>query len=106
MQLLQISFQFNFFFKVEVVEISLNQEGSSTSRQLAIIDKNRDLYLRAIRHFGAERVVKLSKFTKQEIPIEISGSRRPVVKVLSSEVRGPGFNAILRLSVVKIADGC
>ena len=43
------------------MEIALNQEGSSNSRQLAIIDKNRDLYLRAIRHFGAERVVKLSK---------------------------------------------
>jgi len=45
---------------VEIVEISLNQEGSSTNRQLTIIDKNRDLYLRAIRHFGAERVVKLT----------------------------------------------
>jgi len=44
----------------EIIEISLNQDGPSTERQLAIIDKNKDLFLRAVRQFGTDRVVKLA----------------------------------------------
>ena len=44
----------------EIVEIALNQCGSSSDRQLAIIDKNKDLFLRTVRQFGSDRVVKLS----------------------------------------------
>ena len=44
------------------MEIALSQCGPTSDRQLAIIDKNRDLYLTPIKHIGpAERLVKLGK---------------------------------------------
>ncbi|KAL3846590.1 hypothetical protein ACJMK2_017565 [Sinanodonta woodiana] len=46
--------------KLEVMEIALDQCGNPADRKLAIIDKNRDLYLTTVRTFGAERkTVKL-----------------------------------------------
>ena len=46
--------------QLEVMEIALSQCGSTNDRQLAIIDKNRDLYLTPIKHIGpAEKLVKL-----------------------------------------------
>ena len=49
-----------FLFQLEVMEISLSQCGQTRDRQLAIIDKNRDLYLTPVKHIGpAERLVKL-----------------------------------------------
>ncbi|XP_039985978.1 intraflagellar transport protein 80 homolog [Xiphias gladius] len=45
--------------KLEVVEIALDQCGPSTERKIAIIDKNRDLYLTSVRHLG--RVPKICK---------------------------------------------
>lgn len=45
---------------LEVMEIALSQCGSTCDRQLAIIDKNRDLYITPIKHIGpAEKLVKL-----------------------------------------------
>lgn len=42
------------------MEIALSQCGQASGRQLAIIDKNRDLYLTPVKHIGpAERLVKL-----------------------------------------------
>ena len=41
--------------QVEVLEIALDQCGPATERKLAIIDKNRDLFLTSVRIFGAER---------------------------------------------------
>ncbi|XP_056296765.1 intraflagellar transport protein 80 homolog isoform X2 [Pseudoliparis swirei] len=40
--------------KLEVVEIALDQCGPSTERKIALIDKNRDLYLTSVRHLGRE----------------------------------------------------
>uniref|UniRef100_A0A8C7YBK8 Intraflagellar transport 80 homolog (Chlamydomonas) n=1 Tax=Oryzias sinensis TaxID=183150 RepID=A0A8C7YBK8_9TELE len=40
--------------KLEVVEIALDQCGPATDRKIALIDKNRDLYLASVRHFGRE----------------------------------------------------
>ena len=50
---------------MEVMEIGLNMCGPASNRQLAIIDKNRDLYLTPIRHFGA--AAKLVKLGKQPV---------------------------------------
>ena len=45
------------------MEISLDQCGTSGERRLAIIDKNRDLYLTSVRVFGQDRkTVKLGKY--------------------------------------------
>ena len=42
------------------MEIALSQCGPASDRQLAIIDKNRDLYLTSVKHIGpAERLFKL-----------------------------------------------
>lgn len=42
------------------MEIALDQCGPSAERRLAIIDKNRDLYLTSVRVFGTDRkTVKL-----------------------------------------------
>ncbi|KAJ8310611.1 hypothetical protein KUTeg_012476 [Tegillarca granosa] len=46
--------------KLEVMEVALDQCGPPTDRKLAIIDKNRDLYLTTVRVFGTER--KITKF--------------------------------------------
>uniref|UniRef100_A0A8C4GIU6 Intraflagellar transport 80 homolog (Chlamydomonas) n=1 Tax=Dicentrarchus labrax TaxID=13489 RepID=A0A8C4GIU6_DICLA len=46
-----------FFFKqkkLEVVEVALDQSGPSNERKIALIDKNRDLYLTSVRHLGRE----------------------------------------------------
>ncbi|XP_026225134.1 intraflagellar transport protein 80 homolog [Anabas testudineus] len=40
--------------KLEVVEIALDQCGPSTERKIALIDKNRDLYLTSVRNLGRE----------------------------------------------------
>ncbi|TMS07418.1 Intraflagellar transport protein 80-like protein [Larimichthys crocea] len=40
--------------KLEVVEVALDQCGPSTERKIALIDKNRDLYLTSARHLGRE----------------------------------------------------
>ncbi|XP_054649376.1 intraflagellar transport protein 80 homolog [Dunckerocampus dactyliophorus] len=40
--------------KMEVVEIALDQCGPSTERKIALIDKNRDLYLTSVRYLGRE----------------------------------------------------
>ncbi|KAG7215614.1 hypothetical protein INR49_022140 [Caranx melampygus] len=42
------------FVLLEVVEIALDQCGPSTERKIALIDKNRDLYLTSVRHLGRE----------------------------------------------------
>eukprot|EP00795_Rhopilema_esculentum_P016996 gene16996-8500_t len=44
----------------EVLEIGLNNDGPGTERKLAIIDKNRDLYIRTVRQVGAPKTTKLS----------------------------------------------
>ena len=41
--------------QVEVLEIALDQCGPATERKLAIVDKNRDLFLTSVRIFGTER---------------------------------------------------
>lgn len=54
------------------MEIALSQCGPTSDRQLAIIDKNRDLYLTPIKHIGpAERLVKLGEFSTNlfDLPI-------------------------------------
>lgn len=50
---------------MEVMEIALDQCGSATERRLAIIDKNRDLYLTSVRVFGTEH--KSNKLGKHGI---------------------------------------
>lgn len=40
--------------KLEVVEIALDQCGPSSERKIALIDKNRDLYLSPVRRLGRE----------------------------------------------------
>ncbi|KAM7413006.1 hypothetical protein PAMA_020407 [Pampus argenteus] len=40
--------------KLEVVEVALDQCGPATERKIALIDKNRDLYLTSVRHLGRE----------------------------------------------------
>uniref|UniRef100_A0A671U1G4 Intraflagellar transport 80 homolog (Chlamydomonas) n=1 Tax=Sparus aurata TaxID=8175 RepID=A0A671U1G4_SPAAU len=40
--------------KLEVVEVALDQCGPSNERKIALIDKNRDLYLTSVRHLGRE----------------------------------------------------
>ncbi|XP_029964849.1 intraflagellar transport protein 80 homolog [Salarias fasciatus] len=40
--------------KLDVVEIALDQSGPSADRKIALIDKNRDLYLTSVRHLGRE----------------------------------------------------
>ncbi|MBN3310460.1 IFT80 protein, partial [Amia calva] len=40
--------------KMEVVEVALDQCGTANERKIALIDKNRDLYLTPVRRFGRE----------------------------------------------------
>ena len=40
--------------QLEVVEIALDQGGPSSERKIALIDKNRDLYLSPVRRLGRE----------------------------------------------------
>lgn len=49
-----------FQHKMEVMEVALDQYGSASERRLAIIDKNRDLYLTQVRVYGsARKTIKL-----------------------------------------------
>ena len=50
---------FEYFLQAEVLEIGLNNDGPGTERKLAIIDKNRDLYIRTVRQVGAPKTTKL-----------------------------------------------
>jgi len=49
---------------MDIAEIALDKTGSPTERRLAIIDKNRDLYLSQVRVFGtARKTVKIGEYT-------------------------------------------
>ncbi|XP_035693717.1 intraflagellar transport protein 80 homolog [Branchiostoma floridae] len=49
-----------FVHKLEVAEVTLDQCGPAAERRLAIVDKNRDLYLAQVRAVGgARKVIKL-----------------------------------------------
>ena len=51
-----------FLFQSEIVEIALDQCGQASERHLAIVDKNRDLFLTKVRVYGsARKTVKLGK---------------------------------------------
>ncbi|XP_036393391.1 intraflagellar transport protein 80 homolog isoform X2 [Megalops cyprinoides] len=43
--------------KMEVVEIALDQCGMAADRKIALIDKNRDLYLTSVRRFGRDHKI-------------------------------------------------
>ncbi|KAJ8388659.1 hypothetical protein AAFF_G00130680 [Aldrovandia affinis] len=43
--------------KMEVTEIALDQCGTGSDRKIALIDKNRDLYLTSVRRFGREQKI-------------------------------------------------
>ncbi|XP_078419892.1 intraflagellar transport protein 80 homolog isoform X1 [Cetorhinus maximus] len=46
--------------KIEVMEVALDQFGSPNERKVAIIDKNRDLYISSVRRFGKEqKIIKI-----------------------------------------------
>ncbi|XP_051873931.1 intraflagellar transport protein 80 homolog isoform X2 [Pristis pectinata] len=46
--------------KIEVMEVALDQSGSPNERKIAIIDKNRDLYITSVRRFGKEqKIIKI-----------------------------------------------
>ncbi|XP_078065148.1 intraflagellar transport protein 80 homolog isoform X3 [Mustelus asterias] len=46
--------------KIEVMEVALDQFGSPSERKIAIIDKNRDLYIASVRRFGKEqKIIKI-----------------------------------------------
>ncbi|XP_072428822.1 intraflagellar transport protein 80 homolog isoform X1 [Chiloscyllium punctatum] len=46
--------------KIEVMEVALDQFGSQNERKVAIIDKNRDLYIASVRRFGKEqKIIKI-----------------------------------------------
>ena len=50
---------------VEVMEIALDQFGSPNDRRLALIDKNRDLFLAGVRLYGSQRkFVKLATMVR------------------------------------------
>ena len=44
------------------MEIALNNDGPVTERQIAFIDKNRDLHLRTVRQIGAPKYNKLCEY--------------------------------------------
>lgn len=47
---------------MEVIEVHLDHCGPPAERRLALIDKNRDLYLSTVRNFGKPaKVVKLGE---------------------------------------------
>ena len=54
-----------FEHSVEVMEIALDQFGSPNDRRLALIDKNRDLFLAGVRLYGSQRkFVKLATMVR------------------------------------------
>ena len=54
-----------FEHSVEVMEIALDQFGSPNDRRLALIDKNRDLFLAGMRLYGSQRkFVKLATMVR------------------------------------------
>lgn len=56
------------YVKLEVVEVALDQCGPSTERKIALIDKNRDLYLTSVRHLGREpKISKIGETGKREL---------------------------------------
>lgn len=57
-----------FFMKMEVLEVALDQCGAASSRRLAFVDKNRDLYLLNVRTMqsSAKKIAKLGKFDFQK----------------------------------------
>lgn len=52
------------FFKMEVLEVALDQCGIGSSRRLAFVDKNRDLYLLNVRavQSSSKKMTKLGEF--------------------------------------------
>ena len=85
----------SFICQTDIMELALNQGGPATERQLAIIDKNKDLYLRAVRQYGTERLVKLGmrycvKGRWEIIKVNL-WSNGLVVKALDSKSRDPVF---------------
>lgn len=53
--------------QLEVVEIALDQCGPSSERKIALIDKNRDLYLTSVRHLGREpKICKIGETGRRE----------------------------------------
>ena len=56
------SYVLDFSFKAEIMEIALNNDGPVTERQIAFIDKNRDLSLRTVRQIGAPKYNKLCEY--------------------------------------------
>lgn len=54
--------------QLEVVEIGLDQCGPSAERKIALIDKNRDLYLTSVRHLGREsKICKIGEKGRREL---------------------------------------
>ncbi|XP_041119958.1 intraflagellar transport protein 80 homolog isoform X2 [Polyodon spathula] len=46
--------------KMEIMEVALDQSGSANERKIAIVDKNRDLYITSVRRFGKEQnIIKI-----------------------------------------------
>lgn len=55
-----------FLKQQDILQVVLDQAGPSHERKLAIIDKNRDLYLTSTKSFGSESgMLKLGKFMIQ-----------------------------------------
>ena len=60
-----------FTLQLEVSEVSLDLCGSASERHLALVDKNRDLYLTQVRVYGnARKTVKLSKYGMEIVVYE------------------------------------
>ena len=60
-------YEHGFIYQMEVMEVALDTSGSTTERRLAIIDKNRDLYLTQVRVYGSDRkTVKLGNITAEK----------------------------------------
>ena len=54
--------------QLEVVEIALDQSGPSNERKIALIDKNRDLYVTSVRHLGREtKICKLGETGRRKL---------------------------------------
>lgn len=52
-----------------MVEVALDQCGPSTERKIALIDKNRDLYLTSARHLGREpKICKIGETGRTGAP--------------------------------------
>lgn len=51
------------FLQMEVMEIALDQCGPASDRKIALIDKNRDLYLSSVRHLSRSEhsIIKIGR---------------------------------------------